>query len=264
MPAADAAMQSADLALLLEAGREAGRIAMRYFERSPDVWLKDGNSPVSEADIEVDRFLERKLMEARPDYGWLSEETVRDPAHHGRELQFVIDPIDGTRGFIDGQKTWCVCLAVVANGKTVAGVLECPATGETFHAVPGGGAFRNGRKISVSARVDDFHIAGPREMAEDAGNLLGRNVKRRAHVPSLAYRIALVATGELDATFVKPNAHDWDLAAADIILREAGGVLLANASGAPPVYGGHGVRHGALIACPADLAATLSKVLESA
>ena len=114
-----------DLALLQTAAREAGRIALGFFRQDPQVWWKEGNSPVSEADFAVDRFLKEALLGARPDYGWLSEET--DPLAEVATLVepprrfFVIDPIDGTRSFIRGEDTWCVSVAVVEGGRPVAG-----------------------------------------------------------------------------------------------------------------------------------------------
>ena len=150
MPAAseiDTADISADLALLVEAAQEAGRIAMRYFKNDPEVWMKGGTSPVSEADYAVDAFLRETLLDARPDYGWLSEETIDDAARLSARRTFVVDPIDGTRGFLEGNSRWCVSVAVVELGNSLAGVLECPARKETFAAKLGGGAFRNGIRV---------------------------------------------------------------------------------------------------------------------
>ncbi|MGN6449273.1 MAG: inositol monophosphatase family protein, partial [Brucella intermedia] len=118
---------SGELALVRDAAREAGRIAMRYFGRSPEVWLKDGVSPVSEADLAVDRYLKEVLLNARPDYGWISEETVDDRVVAKRSIAFVVDTIYGTRAYIAGQDQWCVSIAVIENGRPLAGVLECPA-----------------------------------------------------------------------------------------------------------------------------------------
>ncbi|ENS54920.1 hypothetical protein C036_03099 [Brucella melitensis F1/06 B10] len=136
-----------ELDLLREAAREAGRIAMHYFGRSPEVWLKDGVSPVSEADLAVDRFLKETLLAARPDYGWISEETVDERAAAERSRAFVVDPIDGTRAYIGGQDQWCVSIAIIENGSPVAGVLECPVREELLEAGKGLGARQNGCRI---------------------------------------------------------------------------------------------------------------------
>nr|MCU0790054.1 3'(2'),5'-bisphosphate nucleotidase CysQ [Nitratireductor sp.] len=126
-----------DLALLHDAANEAGNIALRYYRAANSVWMKQGNSPVSQADIEVDNYLRETLLKARPGYGWLSEETVDDPVRMERDYVFVVDPIDGTRGFLDGNPHWCVCLSVVKEGRPVASVVHCPALNRTFSAEAG-------------------------------------------------------------------------------------------------------------------------------
>lgn len=249
-----------DLPLLRDAAREAGIIAMRYFGNNPQVWLKGGTSPVSEADHAADAYLRETLLSARPDYGWLSEETADDPARLSARRTFVVDPIDGTRGFLEGQRTWCVSVAVVEQGRTLAGVLECPATEETYWALPGEGAFRNGQCISVRKPADMAEISGPKPLIDLLPAEWLARLKRAPYSPSLAYRLAMIANGALDATFVKPNAHDWDIAAADLILREAGGRLL-DRHGRAPLYAGEVIRHGALAAGSGELLAVLAGVI---
>ena len=128
MPGPDPSLPPADedLSLLRAAAVEAGRIALGYFRQNPEVWLKGGSSPVSEADYAVDRYLKETLLAARPDYGWLSEETADHPARLASRRTFVVDPIDGTRGFLEGGSRWCVSVAVVEAGRSVAGVIEAP------------------------------------------------------------------------------------------------------------------------------------------
>lgn len=235
-----------DLALLLDAARKAGAIAMRYFNQNPEVWMKTGQSPVSEADYAVDTFLRETLTAARPGYGWLSEETADSEARLSARRTFVVDPIDGTRGFLDGSDNWCISIAVVEAGKSIAGVLDCPARGEIFEAMPGHGARKNGVRISVRRQGAELEIGGPKPYFDALPEEWRERAHRFQHVPSLAYRLALIAEGKLDATFVKPNAHDWDIAAADLILREAGGRLV-DAAGEAPSYGGAVTVHDALV-----------------
>lgn len=263
MPAADELHTgdiAADLALLVEAAQEAGQIALRFFRKDPEVWLKGGNSPVSEADYAVDAFLRRTLLAARPDYGWLSEETIDDAARLSAHRTFVVDPIDGTRGFLEGNTRWCVSAAVVERGRSIAGVLECPARSETFAAGRGGGAFRNDLQLTIGASQPNLKIGGPKELFDGLPDAWRVRSLRAGHIPSLAYRIALVAEGSLDATFVKPNSHDWDLAAAELVLHEAGGSLL-DARGSRVTFAGPDIRHGALVAGSGELLATMSKVV---
>ncbi len=251
---------SGDLALIVETAREAGQIAMRFFRNSPEVWMKGGTSPVSEADYAVDGFLRETLMAARPDYGWLSEETTDSEERLGARRVFVVDPIDGTRAFLAGDDRWCVSIAVVEAGRPVAGALECPARKETFLAAPGRGAFKNGTLLSARPAGPRPRIGGPKNMTSQLPPRILRTAVHVAYVPSLAYRLAMIADGALDASFVKPDSHDWDLAAADLILREAGGSIL-DADGGQPGYGGVEVRHGALAAGSGDLLQALADVI---
>ncbi|WP_378943303.1 3'(2'),5'-bisphosphate nucleotidase CysQ [Mesorhizobium sp. ANAO-SY3R2] len=250
----------ADLELLRSAAVEAGRIAMRYFRNSPEVWFKDGNSPVSEADYATDKYLRETLTEARPDYGWLSEETADNRDRLGARRTFVVDPIDGTRGFVDGRTAWCVSVAIVENGGSLAGVLECPARDETYWAVAGEGAFLNGEPIRVRGAGERLRVAGPKPMIDRLPDEWLRRIDRESYIPSLAYRVAMIAKGTLDATFVKPNAHDWDIAAAELILREAGGSLL-DSEGRVPTFAGEKIVHGALMAGSGELFDAMGTVI---
>ena len=235
-----------DVALIRDAAREAGAIAMRHFGKDPQVWMKAGQSPVSAADIAVDTFLRETLLAARPDYGWLSEETADNPERLSARRTFVVDPIDGTRAFIDGRPTWCVSIAVVEDGQSLAGVLECPVKKEFYEATVSSPATCNGATIAVSIADATPRLAGPKAMLDIAPAYM-RAGPSIGYVPSLAYRIAMVASGELDGTFVRPNSHDWDLAAADLILRRAGGAILTE-TGSMPDYARRDPRHGALVA----------------
>jgi myo-inositol-1(or 4)-monophosphatase len=249
-----------DLSLILDAAKEAGRIAMSFFNQSPEVWMKAGHSPVSEADYAVDTYLRETLTAARPDYGWLSEETADSPLRLNSRRTFVVDPIDGTRAFLDGRSMWCVSIAVVENGEPVAGVLECPARNELFSAQTGRGAFRNGAAIRVKDPGEMLDVAGPNIFVQATPADLRERMRTVSYIPSLAYRIAMVADGELDATFVKPNSHDWDLAAADLMLREAGGQVL-DQRGRTLHYAGPNPRHGALVAGSGQLLNAMTAVI---
>lgn len=250
----------AELDLIRDAASEAGEIALRYFRADPEVWMKTGQSPVSEADLAVDHFLKSCLGDARPGYGWLSEESERDAEAGGARRTFVVDPIDGTRAFLNGDDVWCVSVAIVEDGVPIAGVLDCPARRQVFSAIRGGGAFRDGSAISVGVNPDRPHVGGPPSMIRQMPQELRKMIVESRYVPSLAYRIAMVACGELDATFVKPNAHDWDVAAADTILAEAGGIIL-DAAQKPPYYAGHDPRLGALAAGSGPLVGEMASIL---
>lgn len=213
-----------DLDLILGAAREAGALALSLRERGLDVEFKDGDSPVTNADLAADTLLKTRLRAARADYGWLSEETADDPARLASRRQFVVDPIDGTRAFAAGDPHWTVCIAVVEAGRPVAGVVFAPQLEETYAAAKGGGAQLNGAPIHASAAsaIDGCEmIAHPRMFRhQDWPKPWPDMVIARRN--STAYRLCLVASGAADATVTFAAKHDWDLAAADLIAGEAG------------------------------------------
>jgi myo-inositol-1(or 4)-monophosphatase len=260
LPVNELAAVEEELALIVEAAREAGHIAMGYFRRDPEVWFKNGQSPVSQGDLAVDTFLRRTLLEKRPAYGWLSEETADNQERLSAPRTFVVDPIDGTRAFLERRDVWCVSIAVVENGRPLAGVLDCPAREEVYVAMPGRGATLNGTRIFVSeGGTKNPRVAGPKPLVT---SLPERWRPRQPHpyIPSLAYRIAMLAKGDLDGTFVKANWHDWDLAAADLILTEAGGAV-RDRFGRRPGYAGPDPRHGTLVAGSGALLEELSQAI---
>ena len=237
-----------DLALIRQAASDAAQVALTYFGQAPEVWWKnEGRSPVSAADFAANDRLQSMLMAARPGYGWLSEETDDDPVRVSRETLFVVDPIDGTRAFIAGEKTWCVSVAVVHRGRPVAGVLVAPALGEEFSAASAQPALKNGKRIEVSPpnALEPLKLAVAEDVIKSLPPEHRNSIHRVRHVPSLAYRLAMTADGTIDGTIVKRNSHDWDLAAADLILECAGGRLL-DAEGQRLVYNRENVRHGVL------------------
>ncbi|WP_102961504.1 3'(2'),5'-bisphosphate nucleotidase CysQ [Mangrovicella endophytica] len=240
---------TAELELITAAAREAAAIAMGFFRRDPKVWWKEGNSPVSEADFAADNILRETLLGARPGYGWLSEETPVEAAAHTTERFFVIDPIDGTRAFLRGEETWCVSVAVIENGRPIAGVIDAPALGEVFVATAGGPALLNGVPLSVSAADDmrPLHVALPDTVHRKLGRKATASLSLAPSVPSLAYRLVMVADGRLDGTVIRPRANDWDIAAGDLILERAGGSL-CDLQHQPRHYRLEGKEHGYLFA----------------
>lgn len=221
-----------DLELMVEASRMAADIGMSHFRKDPEVWYKnEGRSPVSEADIAIDKLLKKVLLTARPDYGWLSEE-LEDTGHRlGDRRVFIVDPIDGTRAYVGGRSDWCVSVGLVEDGKAVAGVLVAPARGEVWRAHLGGGAFLNDDRLLATdpGSEDRLRVAVPDVVIGEMRRGAEAGLNKVAGGPSLALRLAAVAQGELDGVFVRPQASEWDLAAVDVMLAETGHVLVDRA-----------------------------------
>ena len=228
MPGRDAA---ADLNLLEESVRAGGAIARGFFGGSYKKWDKSKGNPVTEADLAVDAYLRETLCAARPDYGWLSEETTDDPARLKAEAVFVVDPIDGTIAFIKGRPHFTICAGIVVEGRPVAGAVYNPITEECFTARLGHGAFLNGTPIHPSGRetVEGCRMLADRAMlAHAAWNTPPNRTWPEMEIEtrgSIAYRVVLVACGQFDAMLALSSKRDWDLAAADIIATEAGGLV---------------------------------------
>ena len=248
--------------LLIAAAREAGALALGFFrpgERtSAAVESKAGGSPVTAADLAADSLLKQRLGAAFPEAGWLSEETADSGDRLARRSLIIVDPIDGTRAFVAGDPRWAVCAALIVDGRPIAGVVHAPALLETFAAALGEGATLNGAPIAVSSRSDESPLsaAGPRPLLQSMGRRLGVSVNVVSRVPSLAYRICTAARGGIDFAVAAADSHDWDVAAADLIVAEAGG-RLTEVSGDPLVYNTAGTRRGALLATPVALAPRL-------
>jgi myo-inositol-1(or 4)-monophosphatase len=215
---------AADLALISAAARAAGRIALEHRQRGLQVSRKADGSPVTDGDLAVDAYLRETLSAARPGYGWLSEETPDDPARLQARHIFIVDPIDGTSAYMGDRPWFAVAIAVIAEGRPLAGVVHAPALDEHYTASLGGGAGCNGAPIRASeacgletaSLTGDPHLLRSARWPEPwpAMTVVRRN--------ALAYRLAAVAAGQFDGTLSLGWKNDWDIAAGDLIAREAG------------------------------------------
>lgn len=227
-------MPERDIELLILAAKAAGEIALKHWKNDPQTWEKaDGEGPVTEADLEVDAMLKDQLLTARHDYGWLSEES-EDPGDRSKKSRvFVVDPIDGTRSFMAGERTWAHALAVVEDGRPIAGVVHLPARDKTYWATPQG-AYLNGKPIRVGHReqANGADILAPRNVMDARNWSAAVPAFTRHFRPSLAYRMALVAEGRFDGMITFRDAWEWDIAAGAVIA-EAAGAVVSNRYGAP-------------------------------
>lgn len=250
--------------------REAGALALKTFRMPIKSWTKERNSPVSEADLAVDALLRARLM--RPDLGWLSEESADDHSRLARPALYIADPIDGTRAYLAGLPDWSICAALVEHGRPVVAGLYAPVADSLYLATSGGGATCNGARLTVSAgsALAGARVAGPAgplKRLEDHVDIL-----KMPKIHSLALRLSLVAQGGvkdgvkeganrpggaaleaeiapdgLDVALASVNAHDWDLAAADLLVHEAGG-LMTDLAGEKLSYNRPRPVHGAVVA----------------
>ena len=216
----------ADAELLREAVREAGDLARSLFRQSVKRWTKSDGSPVTEADLAVDKVLKARLTAARPEFGWLSEETPDTTERLARRAVWIVDPIDGTRAFAHGGDEWCVAVALLVEGRPVLAAIYRPMTDDFYEARHGEGATLNGEPLRMS---DARGLAGARILG-NASALKQLQAKVPVEAVSsgntpLAMRLALVAQGDLEAALSTSPKHDWDLAAGDLLVHEAGGTV---------------------------------------
>ncbi|MET0271780.1 MAG: 3'(2'),5'-bisphosphate nucleotidase CysQ, partial [Phenylobacterium sp.] len=190
-------------------------------------------------DLAADRLLTDRLRKARPDYGWLSEETADDKDRLSHDRIFVVDPIDGTRAFLKDRPWWAVSVAVVEGHRPIAGVVVAPQVGETYAARAGGGATLNGRPIHASdvSAIEGCGMVGDVRMFQHPAWPVPWPQMRIEARNSTAYRMCLVAAGAFDAALALVEKHDWDLAAADLIATEAG-CFVGDHLGRPFAYNG--------------------------
>jgi myo-inositol-1(or 4)-monophosphatase len=227
----------------------ASDLALSHFRAGGGHWFKGPGQVVTAADVEVDRLLHDRLIGAFPDDAWLSEERADDQARLQRCRVWVVDPIDGTRAFANGLPEFAISIALLLEGAPVLGMVANPATGECFEAERGCGAWQGGMRLRVSTHAS----------LEGARLLSARTEMRRRNWPalvpeaaftdlsSLAYKLALVAAGHFDGLISWRASHDWDLAAAQLLIDEAGGVL-TTADGADLVLNQPDLRHPGLVA----------------
>lgn len=218
---------AADLELIRQAAVDAGALALSEREAGLKIEAKPGGSPVTSGDLKVDAMLRERLLGARPDYGWLSEETADTTERTGRRRIFVVDPIDGTIAYMRRKPWWCVPIAVIEDGRAVAAAIHAPVVGETYVATRGGGAMRNGEAIAASdvETLEDASFLGDARLIEGPQWAEPWPTVRFEKRNALAYRMALVAAGAFDAAIALTPKWDWDVAAGSLIAEEAGAVV---------------------------------------
>lgn len=257
-----AAAGEGDLALAVHATRTAGELALRHFHAKSEWWDKSPGNPVGIADLECDAYLRDRLLGARPDDGWLSEETVDTTHRLDRRRVWIVDSIDGTRDFIRGRDGWAVSVALAEDGVVTVAALAAPVRGQLFVAARGRGAHCNGVRLRVSGLQSLDGVRLPIDPPSlDAAFWPSPWPGTAVEKPnSLALRTAKVAANEADAWLEGRSVAEWDIAAAALILTEAGGAITDKA-GRPLAFNQPDPAiHGIAAATPALHAEVLARL----
>ena len=234
--------------------KEAGALARTHFGTDLVIETKPDGSKVSSADYAVNHYLEATLRPLAPEIAWLSEESPRQNDRLKAEHTWIIDPIDGTSSFLNHEEDWCIAVALVKNGAPLLGAVYNPMRDELFFAQQNQGAFLNQARLAISKTAE---LA--RATIITSNSHFNRTFKARPTQPenqtepkrfwrcSMAYRIALVAAGQAEATISLTPKNDWDIAASHLILEEAGGKI-SSPEGKPLIYNRDEITHNGVVA----------------
>ncbi len=218
-----------DLKLAINASLKAGEIIMQYYCDDYEIKEKGYHNPVTTADNEADTYLKSTLMSARPQYGWLSEETVDSKNRLNKEKVWIVDPLDGTKEFIEGVPQFVVSIALVEKGIPIIGVLHNPVTKETFHAAKGGGAYldQGQYRCSIKDSTRDMVILNSRsETRRGLWEPYKKHFKELRPIGSVAYKMGLTAIGKADIFATLRPKNEWDICAGTCLINEAGGKVI--------------------------------------
>jgi myo-inositol-1(or 4)-monophosphatase len=221
----DQTVKNQALQVATEAARHAGRVILSYYDSHYDVRDKGKDNPVTTADLAANRILRESLLQAFPEAGWLSEESADNSERLQRDIVWVIDPIDGTKEFIQGIDEFVVVLALVIKHQVELAVTYNPARQELVHACRGQGAFCNDRPIHVSttSRLQDAVVLASRSEIGRGEFERFKDVLTVQPMGSVAYKLAQVAQGKGDMTFSLVPKNEWDICAGTLLVTEAGG-----------------------------------------
>ncbi len=218
-----------ELEVALDAAREAGAAVRRFYETGTEHWEKSEDNPLTQADLESDRIIAKHLRESFPEDGLMSEETIDDKSRLEKRRAWIIDPMDGTKEFTKKIPEFCVSIGMVEYGEPVVGVIYNPIADVAVWATRGGGTFRDGERVTVSACAElssAVVIASRTEISRDKFAPHEGWFAKIEPVGSIAWKLACVASGEGDLNVSMAPKNEWDVCAGDILVREAGGVYV--------------------------------------
>jgi len=257
-------MLSRELSVAVDAARAAGAAVRKWYEGDYTVREKGHDSPVTEADIDANQRIQEKITAAFPDDGWLSEETRDSPDRLARPRVWVVDPLDGTKEFIQHIPEFCVCIGLVEHGVPIVGVSYNPVREELFAGARGLGVTLNGAPARVSAEPA---IGAARFLASRSESSRGEwdAYQGTLHVEltgSVASKLALIAAGQGDATFSLTPKNEWDVCAGAALITEAGG-RITDRYGKPLRFNQRDTKLPGIIACNAHLHGPIMELLRA-
>lgn len=220
---------NSNLNIAINAAKEAGSLIMNYYKADYEIQEKGYHNPVTTADHAADAYLKESLLVARPDYGWLSEETVDSPERLSKKYVWVVDPLDGTKEFIEGVPNFVVSVALVENGFPIVGVLFNPVTKEIFIASKDEGAFLNDKPIHCITKENLNEMVILNSRSETRRGLWAPydgTFGELKPIGSVAYKLGLTAAGQADIFASLRPKNEWDICAGNCIVNEAGGKLI--------------------------------------
>jgi len=223
----------------INAAKKAGEIIMKFYKTKLSVKEKSPNNPVTKADLAANEIINEILTKQYPSFGWLSEETKDSSERLNKEFVWIIDPIDGTKEFIEGIPNFSISIGLVQNGVPIMGVLYNPATNELFYAQKNNGAYYNNKIVtcSLNNNISDINIVISRsEMNAGLWDKYNSTTKNKIEIGSVAYKLGLISAGKYDFFATLKPKNEWDICAGHIILEEAGGVLKNIKNFKAPIY----------------------------
>lgn len=223
----------------ITAAREAGAIIRAIYNTNYTIDYKDKrqNSPVTIADRDANQKIHELLQGAFPEYGWLSEETVDSPTRLSRRRVWVVDPMDGTKEFIQKIPEFAVSIALVEDGAPILGVAYNPPLDQLYWAVRGQGAWCGEQLLRVTpqAQLAAATILSSRSETKRGEWDAFKDAFKTRPTGSIAYKLSLIGSGEADATFTLVPKNEWDICAGVLIVEEAGGKV-TNLDDTPVVF----------------------------
>lgn len=220
-------MYKKELKVAVLAANRANLVIQNYSRQNIQVEHKSADQPVTKADKEANAIIQKTLLSEFPKDGWLSEETLDNSDRLGKNRVWIVDPLDGTKEFINRVPEYCVSIALAYNGEIVVGVISNPATNEIFSCTKGGGAFLNDKKINVTttSHLKSSKILASRsEISRDEWKTFKGHFEIVA-TGGMAHKMSVVACGRGDGSFTLNPKNEWDFAAGVLLIQEAGGIV---------------------------------------